>query len=447
MKKFLLFILTWLLTGASGAQDRFFLYFESGDMSPFYIKMGDKVYSSVTPGYLVLPGLTSGTYSLFIGSPGEQKLESRFSIIVNNRDLGLVVKRSNQKLLLQEVNSSNSIEPMEDPMRKAVSYTVRTDPFSILLSKASGDPGLLMVPVFAAEPAKTEKPVVAAAKPVEVEREIPPPVVYTEPVRDSMFKTGSTEPPLTVETKIIADKVAVVADPVDLVKKIEPVKDPVLVSEPQKAVLKDRGNEEAGSVRITRYAESSAADGFHLVFLEEFAGGTDTIRITIPNPKFNLVQLDNSSEKEGDFLVVEKPVKEQATVARGKEVKEVPVAKKEDRVEVKIEPDGAKPAFPVSANKCRNLATENDFFRIRRNMATRNSDELMVDEAKKVFRSRCFTTEQIRHLSSLFLTSAGKYLFFDAAYIYVSDPVNFEGLQSEIKDEYYLRRFKALIGQ
>jgi hypothetical protein len=80
-------------------------------------------------------------------------------------------------------------------------------------------------------------------------------------------------------------------------------------------------------------------------------------------------------------------------------------------------------------------------------MASEDTDEAMIDEAKQIFRNKCFTVEQIRYLSTLFLTSAAKYQFFDASYSYVSDKQNFSSLQSEIKDEYYLKRFKALAGE
>ena len=80
-------------------------------------------------------------------------------------------------------------------------------------------------------------------------------------------------------------------------------------------------------------------------------------------------------------------------------------------------------------------------------MASENTDEAMVTEAKKVFKGKCFSTEQVKNLSALFLTSAGKYQFFDAAYLHVSDQENFSSLESEIKDDYYLKRFKALIGE
>jgi hypothetical protein len=80
-------------------------------------------------------------------------------------------------------------------------------------------------------------------------------------------------------------------------------------------------------------------------------------------------------------------------------------------------------------------------------MAAEENDEAMIDEAKKVYRSKCFTVEQLRYLSTLFLTSAAKYQFFDASYNNVSDKQNFRTLQGEIKDEYYLKRFKALVGE
>ena len=96
---------------------------------------------------------------------------------------------------------------------------------------------------------------------------------------------------------------------------------------------------------------------------------------------------------------------------------------------------------------CKGEASDKDFLKLRKNMAAKDNDEAMINEAKKLFKTKCLSVEQIRYLSSLFLTSAAKYQFFDAAYKYVSDKNNFVSLQTEIKDEYYLKRFKALIGE
>ncbi|HEV7620894.1 MAG TPA: hypothetical protein VGO09_04135, partial [Flavisolibacter sp.] len=102
-----------------------------------------------------------------------------------------------------------------------------------------------------------------------------------------------------------------------------------------------------------------------------------------------------------------------------------------------------RPVIPV----CKVVASGNDFFRIRRDMAARTTDELMVEEAKRFFRKECFTTEQIRNLSSLFLTASGKYLLFEAAYMHVSDRDKFPDLQLELRDDYYLKRFKTMVGE
>ena len=71
----------------------------------------------------------------------------------------------------------------------------------------------------------------------------------------------------------------------------------------------------------------------------------------------------------------------------------------------------------------------------------------MVAEARKIFRTKCFSTVQIKNLSTLFLTDEFKYKFFEAAFKYVSDSENIPTLQSELKDEYFINRFKAMVHQ
>ena len=78
-------------------------------------------------------------------------------------------------------------------------------------------------------------------------------------------------------------------------------------------------------------------------------------------------------------------------------------------------------------------------------MAAENNNEDMINAAKKVFRSQCFSTEQIRNLSYLFLNDEGKYMFFDAAYAYTSDSDQYANLESQLTDPYYITRFKAMI--
>jgi hypothetical protein len=77
-------------------------------------------------------------------------------------------------------------------------------------------------------------------------------------------------------------------------------------------------------------------------------------------------------------------------------------------------------------------------------MAGANTDDVMIAE-KKVLKQMLFYLQ--KNLEALFLTDESKYNFFDAAYPHISDPENFSSLQSELKDEYFINRFKAMIRQ
>jgi hypothetical protein len=101
----------------------------------------------------------------------------------------------------------------------------------------------------------------------------------------------------------------------------------------------------------------------------------------------------------------------------------------------------------IKSNNCKTLATGDDFFKLRKKMVGETKDDNMIAEAKKVFKTKCFSTVQVKNLSTLFLTDEFKYKFFDAAYQYVSDIENFPTLQSELKDEYFINRFKAMLRQ
>ena len=78
-------------------------------------------------------------------------------------------------------------------------------------------------------------------------------------------------------------------------------------------------------------------------------------------------------------------------------------------------------------------------------MAAETSDENMITEARKYFKTKCFSAQQVRNLSLLFLNDEGKYRFFDMAYPYVTDPANFSALETELKDPYYINRFRAML--
>lgn len=141
---------------------------------------------------------------------------------------------------------------------------------------------------------------------------------------------------------------------------------------------------------VIKKSESSTTEGFGLTFIDQYAdGANDTIRIIIPN---------------------------QNTLSEA-----------------------------LVKNNCSTIASENDFLKLRKKMAGQKTEEFMINEAKKEFNAKCFTIEQIKNLGTLFLNEAAKFQFYEAAYPYSSDKNNFTVLQAELKDPYFIHRFKNLL--
>jgi hypothetical protein len=124
-----------------------------------------------------------------------------------------------------------------------------------------------------------------------------------------------------------------------------------------------------------------------------------------------------------------------------------PAGKLPEAQAVKETPKETPPAKKVSMinSNCRSHANQDDFMKLRKKMAAEDNDDDMVDVARKIFKTKCFTAEQIKNLAVLFLKDDGRYKFFDAAYPYVSDTDNFASLESQLTDSYYINRFKAML--
>ena len=78
-------------------------------------------------------------------------------------------------------------------------------------------------------------------------------------------------------------------------------------------------------------------------------------------------------------------------------------------------------------------------------MALQTTEEAKMKEARKVFKNKCFTTSQIKGLSTLFLSDAERYKFFDVSYNVVTDVQLYSSLENELIDPYYITRFKAML--
>ena len=417
MKKLQLSLLFSLAVLTVFSQKVYFIYIQTESQQPFFVKINKKIINSTASGYIILPKLVDSTYSFNIGFPQNKWMEQQFSVKLGKQDHGYLLKNFEKKGWgLFDLQTMAVQMSLSGNTGIAGNGGKDESSFTDILSKAADDPSLKEKPV---QPKVEEKKTIAVVP--ELVKKEEPKVEEKKPIAVVPELVKKEEPK-------VEEKKPVVVFP-ELVKKEEQV-DPkkvsnVLTTEPYIRSL------------VKKWSESSTTEGFGLVFIDMYENGMkDTIRLIIPMPKpvINVVKEEPKEEKK--FLEINPEIAKKENP---------PVVKEEKVAEI-------KPVVPVVTiektaikNNCTEVALESDFFKLRKIMAGEEEEDNMNSEAKKYFKTKCFSTGQIKNLSTLFLTEEGKYNFFDAAYKYVSDPEVFVSLQSELKDQYYNSRFKAML--
>ena len=439
MKKlFKLFVFLFFASASLNAQKVYFIYLQTDNQQPFYARMGDKIYNSTSAGYLILSNLRDSIYSVNIGVQGSDVADQPYSITVNKKDQGFLIKNFGDKGWgLFNLTSMATIMPQSKPVNsvQAVKMEKREDnAFTNLLAKAADDSTIKEKPVIERpEEKKAEATALNTEKKEEVKEIVPSSQAEIKngvPSSQGEIKNGIIVAPVAIkdDSKIDAqesknaakakeDSIAAAKVKEDELLKQEEIREQDSI-EKAKTQITIEGEYKRSVVKLK--SESSTTAGIGLVFLDILSDQiTDTIKVLIqPDIKKTIPVQSNQEEKK--FLDIP-PV---------------------DSVAVEKE---ATQKAPVKSNNCKTVAVEDDFFKLRKKMAGENNDDAMISEAKKTFKTKCFSTTQVRNLSALFLTDESKYKFFDAAYQYVSDLENFSTLQTALKDEYFINRFKAMI--
>jgi len=102
-------------------------------------------------------------------------------------------------------------------------------------------------------------------------------------------------------------------------------------------------------------------------------------------------------------------------------------------------------AAPADTNAMHcTLASEEDFRKLRAQMAAATDETGMIDAATTTFKEKCFSAEQVKNLSVLFLEEQHRYDFFVAAKPFIYDAQNFLNLQSQLSSPELIQQFKKL---
>ena len=422
-----LLILTFSLPSAK-AQQTHFIYIQTENKQPFYIRYDKKIYSSSVSGYLIIPKLTDGNYDLQLGFPRNEWPEQDIHCAINKKDIGYLLKNFGEKgwgfMNMQNSEVLMAVKKDADAGARPTEY--KTDAFSNVLSNVVNDPSIRQKdPVTEQEAAKATEPIVAET----TKKEMP---IVAQPIKK--------EEPVIVQP----------------VKKEEPI----VVKEALPVVRRSE---------IGTLLKTTGKEGTQLIYVDRMEGAADTIRIFIPAD--NKLLAEKSAEKKQEPLIdIENPANVPEVKKTDPAVEPIKPPKKADKKpadkkfidmelpnpnsvdtgKIGVTPVTTQATVPVKKmslpnTDCKASASEDDFLKLRKKMAAADNDEVMVTVAKKVFKAKCFSTEQVKNLSVLFLKDKGKYDFFEAAYPFVSDSGNFPDLQAQLTEEYFITRFKAMV--
>ncbi|MEO7961658.1 MAG: hypothetical protein ABIR19_08925 [Ginsengibacter sp.] len=465
-----LVLLFVLFAFISNAQQSHFIYLQTDNGQAFYIKRNNQITSSSVSGFLIIPKLETGEFDLVVGFPKNEFPEENFQIPINNNQ-GYLLKNFGEKgwglFNLQSLGVTMGVGERTG----SASKVLQDDPFSKMLANVVKDSTLL-------------------------EKKLPPPIPQV-PISDSLLEAA--KPALPDSADIIAKASPTVKEDLAQAK-----------NEASGVIISQPGADTVLLSDVHRTLRNESKDGLQLIYIDDTGVKKDTIRILMPflktkpeissafSPVDTAVSAPVETEKTplppdtahvASAEIVPDEAKDSTIAINVETQKSIDVAEvhepvKGDVVNIEPLPDtintniaGApeltsKPAtqddptesdeknvaevekiLPRVVNSsrtntdCRAFADNADFIKLRKKMAGENNADGMIRAAKKVFHTRCFSVEQIKNLSFLFLTDGGKYQFFDAAYPFTSNSGEYELLQTQLTDEYYLNRFRAMINK
>src|ERR1019366_4671331 len=155
LKRLIVFIFILFSVVFAKAQQVHFIYLQTENGQPFYVKLDKKVISSSSAGYLILPKLVDGDYKLSVGFPKKEFPEENFQIIVDKKNEGFLLKNFGEKGWgLFNMQSFAVVMGGGTNAPEAVSKTTESDPFSKMLANVVKDSSILQKNEPKEEPVK-----------------------------------------------------------------------------------------------------------------------------------------------------------------------------------------------------------------------------------------------------------------------------------------------------
>lgn len=355
------------------SQQTHFIYIQSEDKQPFYIRFKEKIISSSESGYLIAPKLEQGQLSFTLGFPKNAWPSSSYSLEIESKDLGFQLKKVDELTwALYNIQTSDLLSPVEVNKVSNQIIETSTDEFTNILAEVSNTPSV-----------KQKK-------------------INTENNSSTSANIDSSS--------IAKDNITIDSN----VNEIIGVRVPV---QTKPVVIKEK-KEKKSKIRLE---PSNVKQDFS--FLDS-TGRSLTYTI-----------------KEGDtedhvvvFISYEKPL----VFPKAEPDSIMPVA-----IEQIITPENTQTQVQ-QVIRCSASAEEKDFIKLRRKMTQEDNEENMIEVAKKAYKDKCYSTDQVRYLAVLFINEDNRLAFIRMSVNYISDLSLFGTLQQLFNTEKNINSFKEI---
>ena len=264
MSKIILTLIFYALTFNAVSQKVYFVYLQSEAEQPFFVKINDKPINSTSSGYLILSKLRDSVYAFSIGFHGNNWPEQKFSLKMDSKDHGYLVKNFSEQGwgLFDLQTSAVQMAMVKDAKTENVVINKEVSRFTEILSKAVDDTTLKQRPAQHIIEEKKSEPVITTAEKKEEPKAI---ITELEIVRKDEKKIEIN--PLREENKLSTGINETINPAVQKISEIDQF---------------NKGEYKKST--ISRKSESSTTEGFGVVFIDEYEDGTkDTINILISN--------------------------------------------------------------------------------------------------------------------------------------------------------------------
>ena len=468
--KIVLLLLAFCVTGLlATAQQSHFMYIQSDNKAPFYVVLDKKTYNSNGTGYLIVSKIAAGEHTFTLGFPDNKYPTQAFSATINDADAGYALKNYGEKgwglynlqsmAVIMGVPLKQKSQPATDQTQPksaisdqqiSKSGTPAGNQFGDMLSQVVGDPTLQQ---------KTTQPA-------------------TQPAKKPLTKEPDSKEPVAA-AEITAKEPSPRSD----------ISDQQISKSP--AVVPDDAADNAATRGVIKAGEKAGKEGVGYTFIDFNNKGADTVKIFIPTAdetvetlvigvdsavgrgiitgRADSVKTETGREdkraarkKKKDPEFVETDAATAAATTEGNSgvsnpfyTKPAPTTiteettSKSDTLKSAISDQqiskSSSAMVSYNSNCSGGMAVEKDLDKLKKKMVGEEGDDKMIAVAKKGFKSKCYTTEQIKELGRLFYTDESRYAFYDAAYPFVYDINNFISLEKMLLDDYYKKRFRAML--